>query len=654
MTLYQFFRRQYYKLKSYFWEDSIDLPPQLIAPLEDAPEEEKAIEEPPTKSFPWKMAFDLIKDYFLHAENKWLAWLLLIGVIVCVVGIVALTASLSWWFAGFWALITAKAALTPILVSLGYFTLQIAGMVTAYVLKNYLMGQLSILWRDWLTDKLIKQLFNSKNNYLDLHRFSKKIENIAQRIQEDVNNFVQLTLNLGADFLKSTLSLGTFVGSLWIVGGALSFVLLGLNIVIPGYLVWVALIIAVAATLITYFIGRSLAETNKNKERAEAEFREELSVLMNESESIAVENAGNFHETILEEKRAGIKKSSNEKLITETKLNAFQNFYNNIAGILPTLLALPLYFVGGIDLGTLMQVGMSFGEVNGAFSWFANTFQNLSAYQTSIERIVEMQEAFAEQGLDASLKDIEQCENVGKKSIKLEKLTIMKPQADSTDVIMRDLSLKFKKGEHVLIKGENGTGKSTIFKVIRGTWQHGNGKVNVPTGERWCFLPQTPNLPKNMTLKGLIAFPKSEGDYTDEEYLNAFNAIKDAAGMNKFDLNSKGKKNWGSFLSGGQKQLISIARAIIQKPDRVFLDESTSAMDKKTEEKAYQALRDKLPETTLVSIAHRSSVKKYHDRLVHFGRNDKDETVILKDKPIILKDERQYDYEPLNVLMDSI
>jgi putative ATP-binding cassette transporter len=643
MYIYRYLRRKARAVNRYFWPDNRPIPQvdkkskELFKELfiEESEEESNDLpqEEVPKKDFPWRKGFDLVKDYFFNSDEKLVAWLLLIGIIVCVVGIVALTVTFSWWWSGFYALLMAKAAIGPILISLGYFALQITAMVGAYVLKNYLMDQLTLRWRDWLTRKIIKQLFNSKNNYLDLHRFSKKIENLSQRIQEDVKNFVSLTLNLGADFLKSVLSFGSFVGTLWIVGGALTFVLLGLNFVIPGYLVWVAIIVAIIATVITYFIGRSLAETNKNQEKAEAEFRDELSTLTDEAENIAVERAENYHQTLLEDKLKYIKENTNERVKTETKLNAFQNFYSNIASILPILASIPLFFLGLIDFGSLMQVGMAFGEVNGALSWFANTYQDISQYQTAIERITEMQEAFEEDGLEANPKTILRREKDNKDTIKLKNLDVLLPQADSPKAIMRGLNLNFIKGEDVLLRGENGTGKSTIFKVIRGTWQYGDGKVTVPAGERMCFLPQTPSIPPNVSLKGLLAYPKQAKDYTDEKYANAFNAIIGAGGMNHFipELRTGKKRDWQS-LSGGQKQLISIARAILQEPDRLFLDEATSAMDKKSEATAYKALKEKLPDATIVSIAHKSTVKQYHSKIVYFGKNEREETEIVKIK----------------------
>ncbi|MBA3537832.1 MAG: ABC transporter ATP-binding protein/permease, partial [Tatlockia sp.] len=641
MYFYRYLRRKARAVSRYFWSDKKQNPQvdevseELF--VEESEEETNDLppEEAPKKDFPWRKAFELVKDYFFNSDEKLVAWLLLSVIIICVVAMVALTFTFSWWWSGFYALLMAKAAIGPILISLGYFALQITAMVGAYVLKNYLLDQLTLRWRDWLTNKLVKQLFTSKNNYLDLHRFSKKIENLAQRIQEDVKNFVSLTLNLGADFLKSVLSFGTFVGILWVVGGALTFVLFGLNIVIPGYLVWVALIVAVVATVITYFIGRSLAETNKNQEKAEAEFRDELSTLTDEAENIAVERAENYHQTLLEEKLKYIKENTNERVKTETKLNAFQNIYSNIAQILPILASIPLFFLGLIDFGSMMQVGMAFGEVNGALSWFANTYQDISQYQTAIERITEMQEALEEDGLDANPKNILRREKDNKDrvnnkdTIKLKHLDVMLPQADSTRLIMRDLNLKFKKGEDVLLRGGNGTGKSTIFKVIRGTWQYGEGQVTVPKGERMCFLPQTPSIPPNVSLKGLLAYPKQAGDYEPEQYAEAFNAIKDAGGMDEFisELQTGKRKDWQS-LSGGQKQLISIARAILKNPTRLFLDEATAAMDDESEAIAYRALKEKLPEATIVSIAHKHDVQKYHSKTIYFARNKDKETEV--------------------------
>lgn len=560
---------------------------------------------------PFKKKMDLIKAYFIHSDEKLVAWLLLIGITFSVIALVALTATFAWWAAGFWAALAAKAT-ASFWVSMGQFVFILVGYVGTQVLKNYLVGQLSIRWRHWLTHKTLDKIFHGENNYLDLKRHPSEIDNISQRVQDNVKTFVELTLVLGFDFLKSTLALGVFIGTLWVVGGPLAFVLLGVHVVIPGYLVWVALAIAVVATVITHFIGKSLAETNKKKERAEANLRQDLEALSHDAENIAQEHGENYYKQSIVSKVEEIKNHATQKLNTQSKLIAFQNFYMQISYVLPDLLAAPLYFSGLIELGQLMQIGMSFGEVSAALSWFVNAYEDLSNYKTSIDRVLELEDALTDKGLASNAKSIVIKEK-NAETLKIKQLSIMQPQASSTPYIMRHLNLIFKPGEHVLIKGQSGLGKSTLFKAIAGTWKYGEGKIKRPIGKSLYFLPQKPTLPYD-TLMGVLAYPEPVETYTMAQYTAVLEAV---GGMSHLISKLSEKRHWAKELSGGQQQRISFARVLLKKPDWLFLDESTASLDEESEDRVYTLVKE-LKNTTLVSIAHRKSVEKHHTRMINF------------------------------------
>ncbi|KTD19318.1 ABC transporter [Legionella lansingensis] len=562
--------------------------------------------------------FNLIKEYFLYSDQKLVAWLLLIGAALCVIGLVTLMATFAWWSAGYWTVLTAK-ELTPFLISMGQFALILGAHVGVFVLKHYFIGKLSILWRNWLTKKIIGELFESENNYLELKRFSSEIDNISQRIQEDVKTFVESTLNLSADFFNSVLSLGTFVGTLWVIGGPLAFTLLGLNIVIPGYLVWVALIAAIAVTAVTHLIGKSLPKANQNVERAEADLRQELVQLNEDAENIAEEHAENYYKTTIENKIQDIKNTTNRKLNTRTKLIAFQNFYFQISGILPTLLAAPLYFAGLIEIGQLMQIGMSFTQVSLSLNWFADSYENLSIYKASINRIIELQKTFEKNGLETNEKLIARKVR-NKESLNIKRLNIAQPQASSTQYILRNLNLKLIPGEHILIKGRSGLGKSSLFRSISGTWKYGDGKISIPAGKSFYFLPQKPTLPYDI-LKAVLAYPECVDTYTEEEYIAALRAV---GGMDDFIPRLDEKRPWSKEMSAGQQQRISFARVLLKKPDWLFLDEATSSLDEESEEHVYRAIKE-LKSTTIVSIAHRSTVEKHHSKIIFFSANEERE-----------------------------
>ncbi|MFA5959678.1 MAG: ATP-binding cassette domain-containing protein [Tatlockia sp.] len=565
------------------------------------------------KSSAWKKMAQLIKDYFIHSDEKRKAWLLLIGIILCVVGIVVLIATLSWWSAAFWTILMAK-ALTPFFISMGQFALIVGGLVATHVLKNYLMGKLSIRWNQWLTRKIMGD-FLTKQNYLEVKRNNSEIDNIGQRVDKDVKSLVDLTLLLGTDLLKSVLLLGTFVGTLWVVGGALSFALLGLNIVIPGYLVWVALLIAVASTAIIHFLAKSLVEKNKKTERLGADFRLTVEKICDESENIAQEQAEPYYQKSIDNQQVNIADAEHQKLNTQSKLIAFQHFNRLIAEIVPYLASAPLYFLGLIELGQLMQVGMAFGQVNQSLSWFVDMYENLALYTSSIERILELQEAFQNDAPADKVQSIVRLEKK-KETLKVKNLSISLPYSATLNApyILRNLNLELKPKENVLFMGSSGSGKSTFFKVVAGSWKYGKGKISVPEGKKLYFLPQTPTIPKT-SLRGVLAYPDVVETYTENQYIAALDAV---GGMDAFIPRLSERTNWSDQLSGGQKQRISFARALLKKPDWLFLDEASAALDEESEQTVYNALKQ-LPSTTIVSIAHRKTVAKYHSRIVFFS-----------------------------------
>lgn len=565
--------------------------------------------------------WNFLTDYFFKSDEKLVAWLYLIGIILFIVGLVALMAGLSWWSAGFWAVLTAK-ELVPFLYSMAQFTLLVAGYVGVNTLIFHLISELTVRWRDWLTKKILNRLFDGENNVVDLNRFPNYINNIEQRVEEDVENFVLQTLNLGSDFLKSLLSLGTFIGTLWLIGGSLAFTVLGANIVIPGYLVWVALIAAIIASGITHLIGRPLAKLNQNAEDAKADFRQDLAELNRAAENIAAEDAQAYFKSRLEQQTQRIKDTATKRVQTNTWITAFQSFYMQLSSILPILVSAPLFFSGVIDIGQLMQINMAFLQVSTALSWFVTVYPQLASWKSSLERLIDLYEATTADGLPATAKNISVAtrQESTKDWINIKNVTIKSPQASDSNYIMRDINLKLRPGEHTLIQGDSGLGKSTLFKAIKGNWNYGEGKIAIPAGKKLCFLPQEPTI-LGSTLRDILAYPHPAHTYTDEEYIKVLNDVeKDQKRINEYlDLLDE-PINWNKKLSAGNKQKIAFARALLQKPDWLFLDEATASMDEQSEERAYNTLQT-LEHTTVVSIAHRSTVKKHHSRLVFFSKS---------------------------------
>ncbi|MBA2657203.1 MAG: ABC transporter ATP-binding protein/permease [Tatlockia sp.] len=569
----------------------------------------------------WSERFKLIKDYFVNSDEKWKVWLLVGAIVLCIIGFVALNVYTGFLFTGLWATLTASTWI-PFLIAIGKLAAALLGLTILDSLKDFLKGKLIINWRDWLTNKFIKLI-----DALELKRTSPEIKNISQRIQEDIKKFVYLSVYLSTEAFKSSLSLLVFMVTLWIVGGTLAFVVLGLNIVIPGYLVWIALIIAIAACVITYYIGKPLPELNQKEDQAEADLRQDLDIMYHDAENIALERTELYHFNAIETDRAILKENANKKLETQTALGTFQTLYTNFSTIIPYLVTAPLYFiVKSLPLDSVFQVGMAFSQVSYSLGWFAKSYEQISFWQTKMDRIIEIQHAI-EQG---KLNGNPQLIDISKKninSIKVKQLSIFKPLPSSTDCIIRKLNLELKEGEHTLIGGNSGSGKSTLLKVLSNSWLFGKGKIRLPKGKTMFYLPQIPSLP-NTTFKGLLSHPDPVSKYTTEEYIKVIRAIK---GMDNFIAVLDKKMDW-SILSGGQRQRISFAKALLKKPDWLFLDEVSAFLDEESENYLYKLLRTELTNTTIVSIAHRSTVKSHHHRLIKLGPSVENVMEIIADE----------------------
>ena len=551
----------------------------------------------------------LAKDYFLYSNERTSALLLLLGVLLSITGLVVLTSIFAWWNVMFWT------ALNELSVPLYIESLEILGLIIGSymglsVLKDYLISNISIQWGTWLKKDLIDKY---TVNYLKLGRhYSEEIPNVAQRIQEDSQSFVDQSLWLSIEFVQSLMTQATFLGTLWVIGGALSFSVLGASITIPGYLVWSAILFAIASSFITHHIGRVFSKLSNLKKEREADFRKEIESLSEQRESIAQDHGGSYYNLSIKLKLQQLVGNAYDLLRVKIRLTAFNAFYQNIAWIFPYIVAAPLYFAKKTSLGQLMQVGFAFGQVQTALSWFANSYEPIASYEASIERIMDLESAMLESNPIATPEHIQfQDNHTG--NIEVCDLKVTDPSSDK--LIMQHLSLEFKPMQHTLIKGGSGMGKSTFFKVLAGTWNYGSGVVHFSSDNDRCFLPQKPVIQDNNTLAAVLAYPDRVDTYKHQEYEDV---LRKLGNMDDFIDELNHAKAWSKILSGGQQQRISFGRVLLKKPRWIFLDEVTSALDDDSENTIYGLLKTELPDTTFVSIAHKESVTKFHDRVIEF------------------------------------
>ncbi len=577
----------------------------------------------PSESSDFKKSLQFLSDYFTDSDKKWKAWLLLIGSMLCILAVTGLGFILGWWcFPFIFAAFIAK-DLTLLLIGVGAGVLLSAGMAGLNYVANFLKNTLYVDWRSWLTKKIINQYLKNKTNYLEISRLYKDLDNPEQRIQEDIDKLVESSLDLTLGFVENVINLTLYMVLLGIAGGSLSFVLFGIPLLIPGYLILVALIVGGVTSMIGYFINRSLQKLTNEETKTQSDLRADLQQIKNSSEEIAIEHAEHYYQGRLEKDVDELNIKTTERLAVQNGTNSF-NLLNGVAQqLIPSIASVPLYFNNLITLDAFFSSGFYFAMVTRSLNWFINSFEMINKFKTSLNRIVELQNILDKNNEGEVTQKINRRIDLENKNLEVNNLDVL--LHGTNELIIKGLNLKFKRGVHTLIQAPSGTGKSSLFKAIAGSWLSGEGEIIIPNSlESIYFLPQKPSLPDD-TLRNVLGYPDSRCLFSDDELKTALKAVDMEALTSKLDEKV-------GFKSLGEQQRIAFARVLLRKPDWVFLDEATASLDESGEENVYSKIKEMLPNTTIISIAHRSTVKRYHDNIWFFKINDRKEVEVIEEK----------------------
>lgn len=549
----------------------------------------------------YQMAWRLMSSYW-HSQEKWKARGLLAGVIALTLGQVYMLVLLNGWnndfynalqqraFESFWPLIGQFA---------GFAFLHIIFAVYAVYVRQIL----EIKWRNWMTDKYLDRWLGHQTYYRLQVAGQDDMDNPDQRIADDVNSFVNLTLGLFVGVLKQATSLVAFVVILWNLSGSLDIPLGDTVLSVPGYMVFVTLIYSVVGTWLAHKVGRKLIRLNYDQQRFEADFRFSMVRVRENSESVAF-YGGEKPELQNFRERFALVIGNFWGLMKRTKLlNFYVNGYAQIAIIVPVLMCAPQYFNGTMQLGGFMQTISAFGRVQDALSYFVESYDSIAQYVAVIRRLGgfagHMEEAEA---LTSSFDFTKNTSN----ALQLWQMDIALPDGRQ---LAEKLSIAVPAGKRLLISGGSGAGKSTLLRAIAGIWPYGTGEISLPTGWRTMFLPQRPYLPLG-SLRRAIYYPQPVPENIDDNLaglLERFGLQNLAGQLDTVD-------DWSRILSLGEQQRLAFIRILLLRPDIVFLDESTSALDEPREAQAYEILHQLLPQMAVVSVGHRSSLLNCHDK----------------------------------------
>ena len=326
-------------------------------------------------------------------------------------------------------------------------------------------------------------------------------------------------------------------------------------------------------------------------------------------ESIALYR-GEQEEGVTLRERFGAVIANWRQIMTRTKLlNSLVVGYDQVAVVFPIVVAAPRYFAGSMQLGGLMQTVGSFASVQGSMSWFVSAYAQLAQWRAIVERLSTFHRAIVK--ARAETHGGYEAAQAPDGDVRLYDVTMSLP--DGTK-LLEGADLLLTPGHSIVITGRSGSGKTTLFRVLAGIWPFGKGRVQIPPNS--FFLPQRPYVPLG-TLRHVITYPNAVDAFSQDEMMQV---LRDA-GLPQLCDRLDHDDNWPMRLSMGEQQRLGFARALLAKPDWIFLDEATASLDPEAETELYRILKQRLPKATLVSIAHRPSVATFHEKRLNLIRD---------------------------------
>lgn len=541
---------------------------------------------------------------YFRSDEGWSA----IGLFLCIVGaqlaLVGAAVAENYWRNAFFQTLQDK-DWNGFLTQFGVFCIIGIAFVLATVYQRYLIQWLTIRWRRWLTTRYLGEWLDGAAHYR-ASLAGGAIDNPDQRIADDVRQFIDGVIALTVGLIGAVARVFSFVAILWTLSNLVPLRIFGASYVIPGYLVWAALIYAGLGTVVTHLIGRHLIAIDFEREQREANFRFALLRVRENGEAVAMMRGEASERDDLLSRFADIARNWYRLMRWEQFVSLFAESYKYYSRYFPYFALSPLFFGGPMQLGAFMQAGSAFNSVHQGFSYFIGSYVRIAELAATVQRLSQFERAMTEaasrdraapyptehvldvNGLEVSGAD-------GRKIVSLKHL-MLGP------------------GEAALLVGRSGAGKTSLLRAVAGIWPHVKGEVVRPV-ERTMALPQRPYIPLG-SLRRAVSYPASAGAFGDERLREILIAVGLAHLEQSLDLVDA----WERRLSEGEKQRLSIARVLLAQPDLILLDEATSALEAPAASVLHREIRRRLPGSAIISAAHDAELGDVYDKVVELDK----------------------------------
>jgi putative ATP-binding cassette transporter len=375
----------------------------------------------------------------------------------------------------------------------------------------------------------------------------------------------------------------------------------------------VAVLYASAGTTAAMLIGRPLVKAANKRQTFEANFRFGLVRARENSEAIALSHGEHDERRRLVDLFADVARGWDRQTVALCNVFLFSSGYSVLATAFPILVASPRYIAGTITLGMLMQTAQAFQQMAAALSWPIDNLSRAAEWRAAVDRVMVLHNALEMLGEERSETQQAIAIEPGGDGMTFRDLSIANPDGE---VVVSRFNARVAEGERVLITGDPGAALK-LFKVVAGLWPWGRGLVELPAeGVNIFFMPHRPYLPIGK-LRGAIAYPTAPDWFEDEQFV----AVLARVGLGHLAPRLDDEATWEKELAYGDMQRLGFARLLLHRPDWIFIEEATDAIDPEGEKEMMRLLRDDFPAATIITVGNHPALEEFHDRKLMLTRS---------------------------------
>lgn len=472
----------------------------------------------------------------------------------------------------------------------------IAGFSVAAALISYYLNQrFSINWIEWLNTELLEKWMD-KRAYYKSQYMGNNLDNPDQRIQQDIQSYVKTTLSLSTGVIDAVTSMISYTILLWGLAGPMTL----LGIEIPRAMVYLVFAYVIFTTLIAFWLGKPLIRLNFANEKLNANYRYSLIRVKEYAESIAFYAGEKVEKSRLYKQFRAVIDNMWDIVFRALKFSGFNLVVSQISVVFPLLIQVGRYFEKQIKLGDLMQTLQVFGKLHSNLSFFRNTYDSFAEYKATLDRLTGFHYS-----VEAAQKQSKTDITDHPTDVIFQHLSVKSPMGK---ILIKDLNLTLTQGNSLLIQGQSGVGKTTLLRTIAGLWSYAEGKIFCPQ-HNTLFLSQRPYLPQGNLLTALY-YP----DTIENVDLAKITRVLEQVQLAHLQDRLEQEQDWSRILSLGEQQRLAFARLLLHKPKVAFLDEASASLDEGMEHAMYRLIREELPNTTIISVGHRSTLVPLHQQ----------------------------------------